>query len=204
MAERRARLITLEGLDGAGKSTQLEALAAHIRSHQRRLRVTREPGGSAIGERIRALLLEDDAVDMDAMTELLLLFAARAEHVASVIRPALVAGCDVLCDRFTDSSYAYQGAGRQLGFRKIATLETMVQRRLRPHRVLLLDCPVATALARCATDRFSSEVPAFFERVRKGYLKLAQEHPQRYRVIDATQPAAAVQQQLRQALEGLW
>ena len=156
------------------------------------------------GERIRQLVLDNDSATMNPITELLLLFAARAEHIARVIRPALEAGYDVLCDRFTDSSYAYQGGGRQLGFRPIAIMETLVQQELRPHRVLLLDCPVATAINRRALDHFSHQASAFFERARTAYLKLAKMYPQRYIVVDATQPIDTVQQQLQQALEGLW
>ena len=210
MADRRAWFITLEGLDGVGKSTQITALAEHIRKvHRRRVYVTREPGGTAVGEGVRELFLNPADNNMDAMTEVLLMFAARAEHIATVIRPALADGQDVLCDRFTDSTYAYQGAGHGIRFDVIATLETLVQQDLRPDRVLLLDCAVAKGRKRVAErqrdrNRISAESLPFYERVRAGYLHRARADSNRYRVIDAWMSKEQVQRQLRTALDGLW
>jgi dTMP kinase len=162
--------------------------------------VTREPGGTPLGEVIRGLLLDPHYTGMDADCELQLMFAARAEHLAKVIRPAIEAGKWVLCDRFTDATYAYQGGGRGLDTDKIAALEQLVQGDFRPDLTLLLDVPVKIGLARAgnrsAPDRFEQEQVEFFERVRQAYLDMARTHDGRYRVIDASQPLEAVQEQL--------
>ncbi len=191
-AERRTqgRFVTLEGIEGAGKSTQLELVADTLRAAGHVVRVTREPGGTALGEAVRGLLLDHAHTGMSADAELLLIFAARAEHLAKVIRPALAAGEWVVCDRFTDASYAYQGGGRQLGFERVAVLENWLQGDLRPDFTLLFDVPVATGLRRAGrrageSDRFENETLAFFERVRRAYLALAEAHPERFVLIDA-------------------
>jgi len=202
----RGLFVTLEGGEGAGKSTSLDFIRDWLWQRRREVVVTREPGGTALGEKIRELLLHGhDGMSVD--TELLLMFAARAEHLAQVIRPALRRGACVLCDRFTDATYAYQGAGRGVPHGRIRLLEDWVQQGLRPDLTLLLDLPVAQGLARAgnrsAPDRFEREQQDFFERVRRGYLDAAAAEPGRIRVIDASRDIAAVQEQLAAALESL-
>lgn len=197
--------ITLEGTEGVGKSTALQFLRDRLQEAGFPVVVTREPGGTLLAERIRGLLLAREAEPMSPMTELLLVFAARAQHLEQVIIPALQAGQWVLCDRFTDATYAYQGGGRGLPVPDIAALETLVQGSLRPDITLWLDAPVETGLARAAArqalDRFEQEKAVFFERVRAEYARQAEEAPQRYRRIDATQDIAGVQAQLQQVLD---
>ncbi len=192
--------ITLEGPEGAGKSTNREFLAERLTRAGCEVVLTREPGGTPLAERIRELLLEPSAEPMGADTELLLVFAARAQHLARVIRPALAAGKVVLCDRFTDATYAYQGGGRGLSLERIALLEEFVQGGLRPDLTLVFDLPVEVGLARAAArgrlDRFEQEGRQFFEAVRQAYLARAAQSPARYRLLDAAQPLAAVQTQL--------
>ena len=192
--------ITLEGPEGAGKSTNREYLAERLRAEGIEVLLTREPGGTPLAERIREVLLTPGDEVMNADTELLLVFAARAQHLAEVIRPALAKGVVVLCDRFTDSTYAYQGGGRGLSLERIATLETFVQGDLRPDLTLVFDLPVEVGLARASArgrlDRFELEGRVFFDAVRSAYLKRAEADPQRYRLIDAAQPLAQVQQSL--------
>jgi dTMP kinase len=192
--------ITLEGPEGAGKSTNREYLAERLRAEGIEVLLTREPGGTPLAERIREVLLTPGDEVMNADTELLLVFAARAQHLAEVIRPALAKGVVVLCDRFTDSTYAYQGGGRGLSLERIATLETFVQGDLRPDLTLVFDLPVEVGLARASArgrlDRFELEGRGFFDAVRSAYLKRAEADPQRYRLIDAAQPLAQVQQSL--------
>ncbi|MCB1724049.1 MAG: dTMP kinase [Gammaproteobacteria bacterium] len=191
-----ARFITVEGIEGAGKSSCLAVIEALIRRRGHDLLVTREPGGTPLGEELRALLLGHRADGMSDDAELLLMFAARAEHLYRRIEPALAAGQWVLCDRFTDATYAYQGYGRGIDLARIATLETWVQGGRKPDLTLLLDLPVEQGLSRAgkrsAPDRFEREQTAFFERVRAGYLALAERSPQRYRVIDASRPLEPV------------
>lgn len=186
---RQGRFITLEGIEGVGKSTQAERLVAHLRSEGRDVVATREPGGTVIGDRIRSILLDPDGEGPAGDTELLLMFAARAEHVARVIRPALAEGKWIVCDRFTDATYAYQGGGRGIAAERIARLEDWVQGDLRPDRTLVLDLPVAEGLRRARGgrdgDRFERERHDFFERVRQTYLDRAAAEPERCRVIDA-------------------
>lgn len=199
--------ITLEGPEGAGKSTNRDYLAERLRAAGCDLLLTREPGGTLLAERIRELLLAPSAEPMAADTELLLVFAARAQHLAQVIRPALSAGKVVLCDRFTDATYAYQGGGRGLAAERIAVLEQFVQGELRPDLTLVFDLPVEVGLARAAArgrlDRFEQEAQDFFEAVRQTYLARARLAPQRYRLLDAAQPLAAVQAQLDRLLPEL-
>ena len=199
------RFITLEGGEGVGKSSNLEFIRRHLEAAGKAVIVTREPGGTPLGEQVRGLLLDHRHNGMSADAELLLMFAARAEHLAQVIRPALAAGRWVLCDRFTDATYAYQGGGRGIATERIAALETWVQGDLRPDLTLLLDAPVAVGMARAGrraadADRFEREQTAFFEQVRQTYLELAKDCAERYRVIDAGQPLSAVQDQLRREL----
>ncbi|HHH49335.1 MAG TPA: dTMP kinase [Gammaproteobacteria bacterium] len=199
--------ITLEGGEGAGKSTQLAYLRQRIEAAGIPLHVTREPGGTPLAEQIRALLLDHRDEEMAPDTELLLMFAARAQHLARLVRPALARGEWVLCDRFTDATYAYQGGGRGIGFARIAVLEDWVQGELRPDLTLLLDLPVAVGMARAGRrgelDRFEREQRDFFERVRAAYLTRAEQEPQRFRVIDAAQDIAGVQRQIDAVLSPL-
>jgi dTMP kinase len=196
--------VTLEGGEGVGKSTNLAFAAERIRAAGKSLVVTREPGGTELAERIRALLLQPAAEPMAELTELLLVFAARAQHLERVIRPALAAGQWVLCDRFTDATYAYQGGGRRLDTAVIAQLEQLVQGALRPQLTLLLDAPVAVGHARIGArgepDRFETEQIAFFERVHAAYRQRMRLEPGRFRLIDASQPLPSVQRQIDAAL----
>ncbi|MDX9667678.1 dTMP kinase [Pseudomonas sp. P5_152] len=195
--------ITLEGPEGAGKSTNREYLAERLRDAGIEVVLTREPGGTPLAERIREVLLAPVDEVMHADTELLLVFAARAQHLAEVIRPALARGAVVLCDRFTDSTYAYQGAGRGLSLERIAALEAFVQGDLRPDLTLVFDLPIEIGMARASArgrlDRFELEGRVFFEAVRAAFLQRAAADPQRYLLVDAAQPLAQVQQ----ALDGL-
>ena len=184
------RFITIEGIEGVGKSTQVAVLARTLESRGVEVCVTREPGGTPLAERIRSLVLERGDEDLSPIAELLLMFAARAVHLGGSIEPALRAGRWVLCDRFTDATYAYQGGGRGLDPATIASLETWVQGTRRPDLTLLLDLPVARALERArrrgaGSDRFESQRLEFFERVRRVYLERAAREPGRIVVIDA-------------------
>ena len=194
------RFITLEGIEGVGKSTHVEAIVDALRGRGESAVRTREPGGSPVADRIRSLLLDPDGAAPLAETELLLLFAARSEHLARVIQPTLDAGQFVVCDRFTDATYAYQGGGRGVPSERIAALETWVQGDRRPDRTILLDAPVPVAMERArgrgAADRFEREASAFFERARSVYLERAQAEPRRYRVVDATGPVERVRDQV--------
>jgi dTMP kinase len=199
----RGRFITLEGIDGAGKSSHVEWLAERLRAQGRDLLVTREPGGTALGERLRALVLHEP---MDLRTETLLVFAARQEHLATVIRPALELGRWVLSDRFTDATYAYQGAGRGLGAEPIAALEHWVQGDLRPDLTVYFDVPAEVGQARRRNaggelDRFEREAAAFHERVRLAYLDRASAEPARVRIIDGCQPLNEVRKKLEELLK---
>jgi dTMP kinase len=185
----RGRFISFEGIDGAGKSTQHAWLVDYLRRQGKTVVATREPGGTPLGEKLRALLLEDP---MHLETEALLMFAARREHVAQVIEPALARGEWVVCDRFVDASFAYQGGGRGLDWEKLEQLRKWVLGELQPDLTLIFDASVEIAQKRlhAATakpDRFEQEQAAFFERVRAAYLRIASENPQRVRLIDATQ-----------------
>lgn len=198
----RGRFITLEGIDGAGKSTQLDVIADRLRAHGVDLVVTREPGGTALGEALRDLVLHRP---MTPRAETMLIFAARAEHVATVIEPALKTGRWVLCDRFTDATFAYQGGGRGVAFEDISALERWVQGELHPDLTLLFDVPPEVAARRLAAartaDRFEREQTAFFGRVRDAYASRAANNPQRFVVIDGTLDPAAVRQHVLDCLE---
>ena len=207
---RRGGFITLEGIEGAGKSSQIAPLSSVLRTHGLEVVTTREPGGSPIAERLRTLLLDPDNRDMGDTAELLLMFAARAEHLEKRIRPALDAGHWVICDRFTDATYAYQGGGRGVDPVRIGILEELVQGSLRPDLTLVFDLPPALGLARARArrgqvDRFEVETQGFFEAARGVYLERARAMPERYRVIDATAPMEEVTQRIaievRQLLE---
>ena len=199
--------ITLEGPEGAGKSTNREYLAERLREQGIDVLLTREPGGTPLAERIRELLLDPSEEPMAADAELLLVFAARAQHLQQVIRPALARGSVVLCDRFTDATYAYQGGGRGLSIERIAQLEQFVQGELRPDLTLIFDLPIEIGLARAAArgrlDRFEQEGRGFFEAVRQAYLQRAAQAPQRYRVLDAGQTLAQVQADIDALLPSL-
>lgn len=204
----RGRLITLEGIEGVGKSTNLAFLADHLRAAGVSLLTTREPGGTPMAEEIRQVLMAPRDEPVAQQAELLLMFAARAQHVQALIEPALARGNWVLCDRFTDATYAYQGAGRGVPVEAIAWLEQYVLGALRPDCVFVLDIDPAEGLARArarsaVVDRFEQEQLEFFARVRGAYLSRAREQPGRYCVVDAGQPLAAVQGQLAVHLDGL-
>lgn len=198
------RFITLEGSEGSGKSTNLAYIEQRLKAAGKDVVLTREPGGTPLAEQIRELLLDHRQAAMGSDTELLLMFAARAQHLEEKIRPALEAGRWVLCDRFTDATYAYQGAGRGIDADRIAILETWVQRGLTPDLTFFLDVPVAIGLERAGRrgelDRFEREQQVFFERVRSGYLARAAAEPGRFRVIDASQSLPDVQTQIGRAL----
>ena len=201
----RGLFITVEGIEGVGKSTNIDFIRRTLERAGKSVIVTREPGGPEVSEAIRNVLLSPDLPGMHADTELLLMFAARAEHLHRRILPALDQGQWVVCDRFTDATYAYQGGGRGIDTARIATLETFVQGELRPDLTILLDTDVATGLARAKNrsdaDRFEQETVDFFERVRTTYLDMAAAHPARYRIIDASRPLDAVQTALGEVLQ---
>lgn len=196
----RGLFITLEGPEGAGKTTNRAYLAEQLQAQGFAVLLTREPGGTALAEQIREILLAPHDETMSVDTELLLMFAARAQHLAQVILPALTAGKIVICDRFTDATYAYQGGGRGLDCSRIALLEQFVQGDLRPDMTLLFDLPVeegmARAVARGKLDRFEQEQQDFFEKVRQAYLQRAQNDPKRFRLVNAQQSLPAVQKSL--------
>jgi len=205
----RGKFITIEGGEGVGKSTQIAALRDFLTSRGKRVVMTREPGGTPRAERIRELLLETTNEPMPPACELLLVFAARASHIASVIEPALARGDWVVCDRFTDATYAYQGGGRGMSSQHIATLEQLVQGELRPDLTLLLDVTLDVSAARAqqrndaagAIDRFEREQRDFFERVRDAYLARAREQSARFAVIDAGVDRERVAADIRGAVD---
>lgn len=202
---RKGLFISLEGGEGGGKSTQYRRIVKWLVRRGKTVVEAREPGGTPVSEQIRQLLLDTKTSGLDATTELLLMFAARAQLVHDVIRPALADNKVILCDRFADASYAYQGGGRQLGSEKVAVLEQLVLEDLQPDLTLLFDLPVELGLARVAgrgeSDRFEIESLRFFERVRKAYLERAAANPHRFRVIDAAQEREKVWEQVERALE---
>lgn len=198
------KFITLEGIEGVGKTSNLKFIedALGVAGHECVL--TREPGGTSLGEALRGLLLAHNDEGMSDEAELLMMFAARAEHLSRVILPALNAGKTVLCDRFTEATYAYQGGGRELDVNKISQLETWVQGELRPDLTIILDAPVEVGRTRAgkrsAPDRIELEQNEFFERVRKSYLDQAAHYPHRIAVVDASKSLPEVQAQVRQVL----
>lgn len=199
------RFITIEGIEGVGKSTNVSFIADYFESRGDVVQVTREPGGTDMAERIRNLILETPGDGLSDIAELLLMFAARAEHLAKLIRPALDRGETVICDRFTDATFAYQGSGRGLDKAAIAALQDIVQGELRPDLTILLDAPPSVSAERIAgrgwRDRFEQEQAAFFARVRAGYLDIAAAAPDRVTVVDASQPLQAVQAAILEALQ---
>lgn len=204
-----ARFITLEGIEGAGKSTVAKFVLAYLARRQIPGRLTREPGGTPLAERIRQLVLERGAEPLSPVTETLLMFAARDLHLEHVIRPALARGEWVVCDRFTDATRAYQGSGRGVDAELIEELAAAVHGGLEPDCTLLLDLPVTVGLARARgratgeADRFEAETQAFFEKVRAGYLEIARREPERFHVIDAAAPLDAVEARVEGILEDL-
>jgi len=204
-AAARGKFITLEGIDGAGKSTHVQWLAERLRARVKTVVVTREPGGTPLGEQLRGIILHEP---MDLDTEALLVFAARQEHIRKVIVPSLEAGAWVLSDRFTDATFAYQGGGRGIPSERLAVLEDWVQQGLQPDLTLFFDVPVTVGQERlrqatAAPDRFEREQAEFFERVRAEYLRRAAEAPQRFRVINSSRPVAEVQSQLEETIVSL-
>lgn len=202
MTPKRGRFISFEGIDGAGKSTQHAWLVNHLRAKGHTVVATREPGGTPLGEKLRALLLSEP---MHLETEALLMFAARREHIAEVIEPALARGDWVVCDRFVDASFAYQGGGRGLEWAKLEQLSHWVLGDLQPDLTLIFDAPVAVAQQRLHAgtshpDRFEQEQAAFFERVRDAYLHIAAENPGRVRLIDATKTPTEVNKTLEKII----
>lgn len=195
---KRGCFITLEGSEGVGKTTNMDFIAERLADHDVDFVKTREPGGTPLAERVRAMLLDPASERIDPLAELLLIFAARAQHIAAIIRPALDAGKWVLCDRFTDATYAYQGGGRGLPNERIAALEAAVQGTLQPDLTIYLDMPVERGLARIDAerrDRFELEQRAFFERVRHVYLDRARTHA-RFRTIGADRSLPDVQRDI--------
>ncbi len=201
----KGKFITLEGSEGVGKTTNLEFIKRYVEQLGIECVVTREPGGTSLGEKIRTLLLDRDGESIDDYAELLLIFAARAQHLARVIKPALARGVWVLCDRFTDATYAYQGGGRSVPNESIAMLENLLQGDLRPDLTIILDIEPEAGLARVKQrgefDRFEQEQLHFFERVRSAYLARAAMDEQRYRVVNVARGLTAIQADLRRELD---
>ena len=205
------KFITFEGTEGVGKTTQIQLCEKYLKTKNISCLVTREPGGTKLGERIREILLNNDGTKIDIMAELLLMFSARAQHLEEVIYPALKTNLWVLCDRFTDASYAYQGGGRGVPFASIKRLETTVQDGFKPDLTILLSGDIETGMRRVSKrgekDRFELEKVEFFERVRHSYLKLAKANPERFAIVDADQTidmaALAIQTAMQQRLPEL-
>ena len=199
-----SKFITLEGIEGVGKTSNMRFIQELLESSGHDCVVTREPGGTNLGEALRGLLLSHSDENMSPDAELLMMFAARAEHLSKVILPAIKNGKTVLCDRFTEATYAYQGGGRQLDVEKIAELEDWVQGELRPDLTIILDAPVEIGRARAGNrsepDRIEKEHDEFFQRVRKAYIEMAQHYPHRICLIDASKALSAVQQQIHEQL----
>lgn len=197
--------ITFEGGEGAGKSTMMDRVEAWLLANGHRVRRTREPGGTELAEHLRDILLDRKNDHLSSLAELLLVFASRAQHLEEVIRPALQNGETVICDRFTDATWAYQGGGRQLPSEQIAALEELVHGDLQPQLTLLLDLPVEIGLQRAAgrgsVDRIESEPEEFFERVRSAYLERAKRHPERFVVIDSSAGMEQVWERIERALQ---
>ncbi len=201
------KFITLEGIEGAGKSSCMLVIEELLRKAGHDVLISREPGGTPLGEDLRELLLGHKHTGMADDTELMLMFAARVEHLRNKIEPAIQSGQWVLCDRFTDATYAYQGGGRGLDLQRIERLENWVQHGIKPDLTLLLDLPVATGLERAgkrsAPDRIESEASGFFQRVREAYLAIAADEPERVKIIDASQSFPNVTGQLTEQLSSL-
>ena len=198
------KFITIEGTEGAGKSTNLSSIEKVLNDFDISYIVTREPGGTAVGEELRSVLLKNESINISGQTELLLMFASRMQHINDVIKPALKLNKWVICDRFTDASYAYQGYGRQLNLSFISSLENLVHPDLQPDLTLILDVPVNIAMGRVHNrgnlDRFEQEDVAFFNRVRAGYKEIAKNNIDRCREIDASKDLAEVQSEVMQII----
>jgi dTMP kinase len=198
----KGKFITFEGVDGAGKSTHIDEVISFLESQKIAVKRTREPGGTKLGEKLRELLLHDE---MDPETETLLMFAARRQHIAEVIKPALDEGVFVVSDRFTDATYAYQYGGKQVAYSKIQTLEAWVHPDLKADLTLLFDLPVEISIDRLkknrTPDKFEKESEAFFNRLRNVYLDLARQHPNRYKIINANQPIETVSHDVIEAIK---
>jgi dTMP kinase len=201
----RGTFITVEGGEGAGKTTMMDRMAEWLSARGRTVVRTREPGGTELAEKLREILLDKKTVGLSGQAELLLMFAARAQHLAELIRPALQRGDTVLCDRFTDATWAYQGGGRGLPLEDIGALEHLVHGDLQPELTLLLDIPVAQGLRRAShrgeTDRFEEESTGFFERVRRAYLARAAAAPERFAIVDASAGLEEVWAQVESVLQ---
>ncbi len=207
----RGRFITFEGIEGSGKSSQITLLTEYLRSKQRAVMLTREPGGTPIGDQVRKVLLDPANKALDPQAELLLYAASRAQHLTQVVRPALASGMVVLCDRFSDATIAYQGYGRGLDLTVIHALDRIVTAGMRPDLTIVLDVEAAVGLARArsrndqqgleAEARFENEALAFHERVRQGYLALAREAPDRMKIVDAALPPLQVQETIRELVD---
>ena len=198
----KGKFITFEGVDGAGKSTHIDEVISFLESQKIAVKRTREPGGTKLGEKLRELLLHDE---MDPETETLLMFAARRQHIAEIIKPALDEGVFVVSDRFTDATYAYQYGGKQVAYSKIQTLEAWVHPDLKADLTLLFDLPVEISIDRLkknrTPDKFEKESEAFFNRLRNVYLDLARQHPNRYKIINANQPIETVSRDVIEAIK---
>ena len=198
----KGKFITFEGVDGAGKSTHIDEVISFLESQKIAVKRTREPGGTQLGEKLRELLLHDE---MDPETETLLMFAARRQHIAEVIKPALDEGVFVVSDRFTDATYAYQYGGKQVAYSKIQALEAWVHPDLKADLTLLFDLPVEISIDRLkknrTPDKFEKESEAFFNRLRNVYLDLARQHPNRYKIINANQPIETVSRDVIEAIK---
>jgi dTMP kinase len=198
----KGKFITFEGVDGAGKSTHIDEVISFLESQNISVKRTREPGGTKLGEKLRELLLHDE---MDPETETLLMFAARRQHIAEIIKPNLDEGIFVVSDRFTDATYAYQYGGKQVAYSKIQTLEAWVHPDLKADLTLLFDLPVEISIGRLkknrTPDKFEKESEAFFNRLRNVYLDLARQHPNRYKIINANQPIETVSHDVIEAIK---
>jgi len=204
----KGKFLTIEGIEGVGKTTNIEFIKGWLEAKQISYVNTREPGGTPLAEEIRQLLLATRDEEVCGKAELLLMFAGRAQHIDQLIEPQLAAGNWVICDRFTDATYAYQGAGREMGYHLISNLESMIQGALRPDLTLILDVPVEEGLRRAGErsvpDRFELEQSAFFNRVREAYHLISKQYPRRCVVIDASQDLPSVQEQIGDALNNFW
>ncbi|MCS5587795.1 MAG: dTMP kinase [Porticoccaceae bacterium] len=204
----RGKFLTIEGTEGVGKTTNIEFIKGWLKSREVSFVSTREPGGTPLAEEVRQLLLATRDEEVCSKAELLLMFAGRAQHLDQLIEPQLAAGNWVLCDRFTDATYAYQGAGRDMGYELISNLEATVQGDLRPDLTLILDIPVEQGLQRAGErsqpDRFEQEHTVFFKRVREAYHNIAKQYPQRCVLIDASLSLPLVQAQIGDALDNFW
>ena len=201
----KGKFITFEGVDGAGKSTHIDEVISFLESQKIAVKRTREPGGTKLGEKLRELLLHDE---MDPETETLLMFAARRQHIAEIIKPALDEGVFVVSDRFTDATYAYQYGGKQVAYSKIQTLEAWVHPDIKADLTLLFDLPVEISIDRLKKnrrpDKFEKESEAFFNRLRNVYLDLARQHPNRYKIINANQPIETVSHDVIEAIKTIF